>query len=57
MSDPIAPVSGPQLVFPVQPIKPIVRKDGGDLGVSGVSPSQTQAPKDPEVGQLLDIKV
>ena len=57
MSDPVAPVSGPPLVFPVQPIKPIVRKDGGAQGVNGVEPAPVQASKPPEVGQLLDITV
>jgi hypothetical protein len=60
MSDPVAPVSGPPLVFPVQPIKPIVRKDGGDQAVSGVGQAQQtqpQASTPPDVGQLLDITV
>ena len=56
MTDPVAPVSGPPLVYPIQPIRPIVGKAGG--GVSAASePAPVQSAPPPSVGRLLDISV
>ena len=57
MSDPVAPVSGPPLVYPIQPIKPIVRRDGGDPGVTRSSASTPPPAQTQGAGRLLDISV
>jgi hypothetical protein len=58
MPDAIAPVSGPPLVYPVQPIKPIAPRQGGDQGVAATSDAApAQAAPAQGVGALLDIKV
>ena len=56
MTDSVAPVSGPPLVYPIQPIKPIVGK-GGDGGVSAVNEPPPKSAPPPSVGRLLDISV
>ncbi len=57
MPDAVAPVSGPPLVYPIQPVPPVARKDGQGDGLMRVGDFQAKAAPAPNTGRLLDITV
>ena len=54
----VDPVSGPPLMYPIQPIKPVVGKvSGPSWGAQDASAPTPSVPRPADVGRLLDMTV